>query len=100
MAVPDVEHLGTRYRKSILKPGGSREELDSLKVGFAPCSLGRDLTSFPRNSLVVNRMQRHLPMHCLVLRKLPINENFVFFVLYHTVTVLGSAARLSAKRAS
>jgi metallopeptidase MepB len=31
---------GDRYRKSILGPGGSREELDSLKVNEVNSSVG------------------------------------------------------------
>ena len=41
---------GDRYRKSILEPGGSREELDSLEVKEVNSSIDKETEQFCRNS--------------------------------------------------
>jgi Zn-dependent oligopeptidase len=54
--------LGDRYRRSILAPGGSREEIDSLTVGLAYGFYDpelRRLMSTCRSFLDVPQIPRH-----------------------------------------
>ena len=63
--------LGEKYKKSILLPGGSREELDSLTVRCARVchAIGADrVTLQHRNSSVAHRTQRLSRRSCSVTR--------------------------------
>ena len=53
---------GARYRRSILEPGGSREELDSLKVGKKEENpqIDKTLMILFRNSSDGRRIRMHL----------------------------------------
>jgi Zn-dependent oligopeptidase len=51
---------GDRYRRSILEPGGSREELESLEVKEVNSSIDKETQQICRNSSNAPQIRMHL----------------------------------------
>ena len=51
---------GDRYRRSILEPGGSREELDSLEVKEVNLSIDKETQQICRNFSNAPQIRMHL----------------------------------------
>ena len=96
--------LGERYKNSILVPGGSREELDSLGVrcyrSFTPgrCEVGANSNNLlPRNSLAAHRTQKLLRSSCSAIRRplqLIFNLEPYFMALFDRCTIVLSSITL------
>ena len=79
---------GDKYRRCILKPGGSREELDSLEVGGILFSPKTGYLLLTRHSLVGHPMRMRSRRNCLETQLLQV-PNLLF-----PVYSLGSALSL------